>query len=176
MNILVFTGSHRPRSNSTYLAESFARGAEEAGHHVDVFATAEEKIRACIGCGACKMENPCIYHDDFSEIRDTLIAADMVVFATPVYYFGMASTVKAAIDRFFSADNLIHGGKKCALIAVCGDDNPDVMDALVRQYELIRGYLNWQDAGRVLASGLDGQGAVVDTPYVDQARQLGLDC
>lgn len=176
MDILVFTGSHRPRSNSGYLAASFAKGAQEAGHKVEYFATADKKIRACIGCGACRMENPCIFNDDFSEIRDRLISADMVVFATPTYYFGMSSQIKSAIDRFFSADNLIHGKKKSALIAVCGDEKASVMDGLVRQYELIVDYLDWKDAGRVLAAGLDGQGAVVGTPFVQNAYDLGKNC
>lgn len=176
MNILLFTGSHRPRSNSGFLAEHFTRGAREAGHRVDLFPTAEKKIRACIGCGACQMEHPCIFYDDFSEIRDTLLAADLVAFALPVYYFGMPGPIQLAIDRFYSADKLMRGNKKAALIAVCASPELKTMDAVTRQYDLMLDYLGWQDAGRVLAVGFGPQGSVKNSPFVQQAFELGTHC
>ena len=91
MKIVVLTGSPRKNGNSAYLAEQFIKGAEEKGHEVFRFDCAFKQVEPCRACNRCGMDGPCIFNDDFQELRPHLIDADMVVFATPMYYLGWTS-------------------------------------------------------------------------------------
>ena len=105
MKITVITGSARKNGTSNYMADEFIRGAEESGHEVYRFDSARKDVKHCLGCNACGMgEKPCIHKDDFVELKEHLLNSDVVVFVTPIYYFGMSSTLKKVIDRFYSID------------------------------------------------------------------------
>ncbi len=84
VKILVITGSPRKNGNSNTLADSFCKGATEAGHEVVRFDAAFKKVHPCIGCNHCGMNGPCVFKDDFEFIRKHIVDADMVVFATPM--------------------------------------------------------------------------------------------
>ena len=120
MKITVITGSSRKNGTSNYLANEFIRGAEENGHEVFRFDVAHSDVKNCIGCNVCGMgEKPCIHKDDFIELREYLLDSDVIVFVTPIYYFGFTSTIKRVIDRFYSIDPQIKSGnKKGILISV----------------------------------------------------------
>lgn len=112
MKITVLTGSPRRNGNSTYLAEQFIKGAEEQGHEVFRFDCAFRQVEPCRACNRCGMDGPCISNDDFQELRPHLIGADMVVFATPMYYFGFSAQMKRVIDRFYAINGQIRGVAK----------------------------------------------------------------
>lgn len=116
MKIVIITGSHRPWSNSGILADYFQKGAEEAGHGVFRFDAGRKKVYGCIGCDRCGMNGPCIFDDDFTPLREPLVAADLVLFSSPMYYFGISSQIKTVIDRFYAIDQRIIGGKQACLI------------------------------------------------------------
>ncbi len=84
------------------MAEQFIKGAEEAGHSVTVLDAAHMDMHPCLGCEHCGMNGECVHKDDNRTIRDALLASDMVVFVTPIYYFGMSAQLKMVIDRFYS--------------------------------------------------------------------------
>ncbi len=86
MKILVLTGSPRKNGNSNTLAEHFINGAKEAGHEVTRFDAASSKVHPCIACNKCGMNGPCVFKDDFEVVREHIIPADLVAFATPMYY------------------------------------------------------------------------------------------
>ena len=115
MKILVITGSPRKNGNSNTLAEHFIRGAEEAGHNVVRFDAAFKEVHPCIGCNQCGMNGECVFKDDFEFVRKHILDAGMVVFATPMYYFGISAQIKAVIDRFYGINGSIHVPKKAAL-------------------------------------------------------------
>ena len=100
MKIVVLTGSPRKNGNSAYLAEQFIKGAEEKGHEVFRFDCAFKQVEPCRACNRCDMDGPCIFNDDFQELRPHLIEADMVVFATPMYYFSISAQMKRVICPF----------------------------------------------------------------------------
>ena len=102
MKILVITGSPRKNGNSNTLAEHFIKGAQEAGHEVVRFDAAFKEVHPCIGCNRCGMNGPCVFKDDFEFIRKHIVDADLVAFATPMYYFGISAQIKAVIDRFYA--------------------------------------------------------------------------
>ena len=119
MKVVVLQGSTNTDGSTALLAGEFARGAREAGHEVEVAHVAALDIAPCTGCVACGYEGPCALSDDFDVLRSKLLAADMLVFATPLYYYGMTAQLKAVVDRFCSSNSSITRKRlKSALLAV----------------------------------------------------------
>ena len=173
MKILVLTGSPRKGGNSATLADNFIKGAEEAGHNVVRFDAAFKDVHPCIGCNKCGMDGPCIFKDDFEFVREHIVDADAVVFATPMYYFGISAQLKTVIDRFYAINGQIHKPKKAVLLMTYADTNAKEAMPITSHYETLINYLGWQDAGRVIASGVWPVGAVNHTEYPKQAYELG---
>lgn len=173
MKILVLTGSPRKGGNSNTLADSFIKGAKEAGHEVARFDAAFKNIHPCIGCNSCGMNGPCIFKDDFEFVREHIVKADMVVFATPMYYFGISAQLKTVIDRFYAINGQIHHPKKAVLLMTYANTSPAEAEPIKKHYEVLLNYLGWQDAGQVIASGVWPVGAVNKTDYPRQAYELG---
>ena len=117
MNILILTGSPRPNGNSHLLAERFAEGAKAAGHTVTRLDTAHLDVHPCIACEHCHNgSGTCTFHDGFTDIRRAIAKADAIVFAAPIYYFGLPAQLIAAIDRFYACGDDLKFPKKAALI------------------------------------------------------------
>ena len=100
MKIVVLMGSPNRNGSTGILVQNFQKGAEEAGHSVDVIDICHANIHPCTGCVKCGYEGPCVQKDDVELIRKKLLASDMVVFATPLYYYGMSAQLKTVVDRF----------------------------------------------------------------------------
>ena len=173
MKILVITGSPRKNGNSNTLAEHFIRGAKEAGHEIVRFDAAFKEVHPCIACNKCGMNGACVLKDDFEFVRKHILDAGMVVFATPMYYFGISAQIKAVIDRFYAINGSIHVPKKAALLMTYADNNKRKEKAITDHYEVLLDYLGWSDAGRVIAPGVWPVGAVNRTKYPELAYQLG---
>lgn len=172
MNIVIITGSHRSGSNSGLLADYFQKGVEETGHRVFRFDAAHKKIHGCIGCDRCGMDGPCIFDDDFTPLREPLVTADLVLFASPIYYFGISSQIKAVIDRFYSIDRRIMGGKQACLIGTFGQLNRNIASGVVETYKNMITYLHWEDRGIMLAGGVNAEKAVLSTAYPGQIYEF----
>lgn len=173
MKILVLTGSPRKNGNSNTLADSFIKGATEAGHEVVRFDSAFKNVHPCIACNSCGMDGPCVFKDDFEFVRDNIVTADTVVFATPMYYFGISAQLKAVIDRFYAINGKIHRPKKAMLLMTYANTAASQAKPIESHYKVLLDYLGWQDAGQVIASGVWQAGAVNGTPFVKQAYELG---
>ncbi len=173
MKILVLTGSPRKNGNSNTLADYFIKGAEEAGHQVVSFDAAFKNVHPCIGCNSCGMDGPCVFKDDFEFVRQNIVDADMVVFASPMYYFGLSAQLKAVIDRFYAINGKIHVSKKSALLMTYANTAASQAEPIKSHYLTLIDYLGWSDAGQVIASGVWPVGAVNGTKYVKQAYELG---
>ena len=173
MDILVLTGSPRKNGNSAHLAQRFIDGATEAGHNVTRFDAAQSKVHPCLACHSCGMDGPCIFKDDFDIVRRHIIPADMVVFATPMYYFGISAQLKAVIDRFYAINGQIHVPKKAALLMTYANTAAGQAAPIASHYDVLLDYLGWSDAGRVIAPGVWTEGSVRGTPYPEAAYRLG---
>ena len=173
MNILVLTGSPRKNGNSAALAAQFIKGAEESGHTVTRFDAAFKNVHPCTACNSCGMDGPCVFQDDFQFVREHIIPADLVAFATPMYYFGFSSQLKAVIDRFYAINGSIHVAKKAVLLMTYANTSPREAGPIKTHYEVLLDYLGWTDAGRVIAPGVWPAGAVNGTEYPRQAYELG---
>lgn len=173
MKILVLTGSPRKNGNSNTLADHFIKGATESGHDVIRFDAALRNVHPCIACNKCGMNGPCVFKDDFEFVREHLIPADLVAFATPMYYFGISSQLKAVIDRFYSINGQIHIPKKSVLLLTYANNSRRDESPIVTHYEVLLDYLGWKDAGRIIAPGVWPVGAINHTQFPEQAYQLG---
>ena len=175
MKITVITGSARKNGTSNYLADEFIRGAKENGHEIYRFNSAHADVKNCIGCNACGMgTKPCIYKDDFVELKENLLDSDVIVFVTPIYYFGMSSTLKKVIDRFYSIDpQLKEMQNKSILISVQHAPVEAVKEPINAHYHAILSWLNMGNAGIVNAIGIESVEHLKQTEYPKQAYELG---
>ena len=173
MKILVITGSPRKNGNSNILADNFVKGAQDAGHTVLRFDSAFKNIHPCIACNKCGMNGECAFKDDFEFVKENIADADAVVFASPVYYFGISAQLKTVIDRFYAINEQIHVHKKAALILTYADSAQKTAQPIISHYETMLGYLGWEDAGQIAASGVWAAGSVNNTNYPKMAYELG---
>ena len=175
MKITVITGSARKNGTSNYMADEFIRGAEESGHEVYRFDSARKDVKNCLGCNACGMgTKPCIHKDDFVELKEHLLNSDVVVFVTPMYYFGMSSTLKKVIDRFYSIDpQLKEKTNKGILISVQHAPVDAVKEPINAHYQAILSWLNMENLGIINAIGIESVEHLKQTQYPKQAYELG---
>lgn len=176
MEIIVLQGSPNREGSTAMLADEFARGAREAGHAVERIDVAHEDIRPCAGCVACGYgARPCVQRDAMAGILDRVLAADMVVFATPLYYYGMSAQLKAVLDRFCSENPSITARRlESALLAVAWNADDWTFEALVSHYRTVVRYLDMDDRGMVLGYGCVTPGMTRATRYPLEAYSLGV--
>ncbi len=174
MNIVIIKSSPHKNGSSNMLAEQFAKGAREAGHTVHELDAGHMDIHPCLGCEHCGMDGPCAQKDDMQQIRDALLAADMAVFVTPVYYFGMSAQLKMVVDRFYSYTlKLSAKHLKTVLITAAWDSGRDVMPYLVEHYKKLCRYMNFTDCGQILGTGCGTPSMTKSSRHMDEAYRLG---
>jgi len=175
MKIVIITGSPRKSGTSALLADKFIEGAKEASHTTYRFNAAFEDISPCRGCNHCMMgSHACVQKDSMNTLNAELIAADLVVFVTPLYYFGMSAQLKTVIDRFYANNTHLQGSHKhTMLMATAYDTKEWTMSALVSHYQTIVKYLKWNDVGMLLATGVWNRGDIERTHYPEQAYEMG---
>lgn len=176
MKIFVIESSPHKHGSSNLLAESFIRGAQEAGHTVDVFDAGHAKLGPCFGCDRCRTAGPCVQKDDMTAARAGILGADMLVFVTPLYYFGMSAQLKTLIDRFYAFNGEL-GAKhlKTALIAASWDAQDWTMASLKQHYETICRYLGFQDQGQLLGTGCGTVEMTRGSGFPEKAYEFGRD-
>ena len=174
MKITVLQGSPHKNGSSNLLAEQFIKGAEENGHRVTVLDAAHMDLHPCIGCGKCGMNGICVHKDDNSKIRDSLLTTDMVVFVTPIYYFGMSAQLKTVIDRFYSYTTRLSGKKlKAVLITAAWDSDDDVMPYCAGYYEKLCRYMHFENCGMILGTGCGTPEMTIGSAHMQEAYRLG---
>ncbi|MBR1942815.1 flavodoxin family protein [bacterium] len=173
--ITVITGSPRKNGTSNYLADEFIKGAKENGHEVFRFDAAKADVKNCIACQACGMGvNPCVFKDDFNQLRENILNSEIIAFVTPMYYFGMTSSLKKVIDRFYSIDPQLKSlSNKAVLISVQHAPVEAVKDSLNAHYNAILNWLNIENAGIINAIGIESVEHLKQTDYPKQAYELG---
>lgn len=174
MKIVILQGSPNVDGSTALLVEEFSSGAREAGHEVVRVDVDRADIAPCTGCVACGYGGPCVQHDGMDVIRDEILSADVLVLATPLYYYGMTAQLKAVIDRFCSANGRIASRHlRAVLLAVAWNADDWTFDALVAHYHTLCRYLDMDDAGVVLGYGCGTPGMTRRSRYMEEARKLG---
>lgn len=172
MHIVVLTASPRKGGNTAIMANAFKEGAEEAGNTVEVIDVAAKKIAPCRACKYCFTHGgDCAIDDDMTGVRERLKGADMVVFASPVYWFDVSAQMKLAIDRMYAFAGCGFSFSKVALLLDSGSDG--VYDAAIAAYRAMNAYLKWEDMGIVTIPGMVEKGDMADNPKLAEARALG---
>ena len=174
MKIILLEGSPNKNGSSNLLADCFRQGAEEAGHSVVIVDVAHANIHPCTGCIRCGYEGPCVQKDDVEAIRRKILDADMLVFVTPLYYYGMSAQLKAMIDRFCAFNSSIQRKHmRSALLAVAWNSDDQTFEALEAHYKTLVRYLNLTDMGMVLGYGCGTPSMTQHSRYPQQAYSLG---
>ena len=173
MNILIISGSPRKGGNTELLAEAFAKGAAEY-HHVEIVSVRDYKVNPCLGCNACfKTNGICAQKDDMTIIYEKMSQADMLVIASPVYFYNISAQLKAVIDRFHNPIRDTFHIKRMALLLVGAATLPELFDAILTEYNLCLKFFNIEDAGKVLVRGVKDKGDIMGTSFLEEAYQLG---
>lgn len=173
--IVVLVGSMRKGGNTDLLAQSFVDGANKY-NEVQVISVADYKVNPCIGCNSCfaREGNKCCQNDDMTAIYDKLRNADIVVTASPVYFYGISAELKAIIDRLHTPMRNEFHIKKLALLLVGAAELPNLFDAIKMQYQMILDYFHLEDAGMVLVRSVKDKGDIKGNIALKEAYDLGV--
>ncbi len=175
--IVILTGSPRKKGNTSALVKAFTEGAEGAGHTVTEFFLDSMNIHGCKGCfgGHSSKGCPCVQRDDMDKIYPAVRECDVIVLASPLYYWNLSGQLRTAIDRLFALEegdgNLLrgHGRASVLLMAAEGSDFEEV----TLYYNHLTAYLKWQNLGHVLAGGNGDIGDIEGKPEIAAAYELG---
>lgn len=172
--VLILSGSPRKSGNSDLLCDEFMRGSIESGHIVQKIRIGEKKIHYCTGCGICNNTHQCILKDDMADILDKMVDADVIVMATPVYFYSMDAQMKTLIDR--SVPRYLEiSNKDFYFIVSAADRNKKMMQ---RTIEGFRGFTedcldNAHEKGIIYGVGAWQTGEIINTPAMQEAYDMG---
>ena len=172
--VLIVSTSPRKGGNSDTLAEHFAKGAEAGGHQVEKISLYDKTISFCRGCLACQKTQRCVIHDDADIIAQKMLSADVLVFATPVYYYEMSGQMKTMIDRANSLYDSDYKFTDIYMLTTAAEDEPEVPN------RAIGGLTGWIDcfdrahlSGSVFAGGVNESGTIKGHSALKKAYEMG---
>lgn len=173
--VLIISSSPR-RGNSDEMCDEFARGAKESGNEVEKIRLAEVKVGFCRGCDYCSTHGkPCVQDDDANRIIDKMTKADVIVLASPVYFYSICAQLKALIDRCCGAYQQI-ANKEFYYVLTAADTDESMMARVV---ETLRGFTldclpGAVEKGTVCGLGVWHKGEIAGNPALDKAYKTGL--
>lgn len=171
--VLILSGSPRKGGNSDILCDEFARGALEAGHEVEKIRVAEKNIGYCRACYACRGTGVCAIKDDMSEIMQKMIDCDVMVLASPVYFYSIDAQLKAVIDRSIARWTEVKD-KEFYYIATAAEGEKAAAETTIACF---RGYADCvegaKEKGIVYGVGTYEKGEVKGTPAMTEAYEMG---
>lgn len=172
--VLIISTSPRKDGNSDMLAAEFARGAKEAGHEVETVSLVGKRIEFCRGCLSCVVTQKCVIDDDATEIRTKMQNVEVIVWATPIYYYCISGQMKTMIDRGNPLYTSDYRFRDIYLLAAAAEDESHVVEGAVKATQ---GWVNCFDKaslkGVVFAGGVDKKGAIAGHKALDEAYNLG---
>lgn len=162
--VLVLSSSPRKGGNSDTLCDQFIKGAQESGNDVEKIYLRNKRINYCTGCGTCNLQKPCPQKDDAAEVIDKMVKADVIVLATPVYFYTMSAQMKTLIDRSCARYTEI-SNKDFYFIATMAETEANRIE---RTFESLRGFTDClegpREKGTIAAIGVWQKGEVNDKP------------
>lgn len=173
--VLIIGTSPRLHGNTNILAKSFAKGAEAAGHDVEFIPLAGKHIGFCVGCWGCLESKTCVVnHDDAEEAVQKIRTADVVVFATPIYYYEMSGQMKTLLDRTNCLYKADYDFRDVYLLTAAEDTAPDTPEHAIGG---LKGWLKvFNQAslkGTVFAGGTMEDGTIAGHPELEEAEAMG---
>ena len=179
--LTAFLGSPRPKGNTDLLALRVLDGAEQSGLITEAVALRKLRIRPCNGCSKCwQKDRACVFNDGMTALYETIAASDILLFATPLYWYAPSATLKGFMDRLVVFNRpegrpLIEG--KGALVVVAyEEEGPKPVEPLLRMFDLTFDYLGLQLIDRLAVGGVGPKGAVLQKPNaLERAYKMGRD-
>ena len=173
--VLVLSASPRRGGNSDLLCDQFMKGAQEVGHEVEKIFLKDKKINYCMGCGACyNGKKSCPQKDDMAEVLEKMIAADVIVMATPVYFYTMAAQMKTLIDRTCSRYTEIKN-KEFYFIVTAADSSKRAMERTLEGFRAFTSCLSGvKEKGIIYGTGAWNIGEIKGKPAMKEAYELGF--
>jgi hypothetical protein len=185
--ILVIQGGGRPKGNTAQLVASFAKGAEDAGHSVEIISLNKIEVKGCLGCNACRYGKPCVQKDGFNDLVLKIKSADCIVFASPLLFWTISSKLKAFIERFYCIaeedPNPPLGRyekypiRDSALLMTSADNYFWTFKQAVSYYQFaVVNYIGFHDKGMLLAGGCgdtNGKPQIDKTGHLKEAYEFG---
>jgi multimeric flavodoxin WrbA len=178
MNILAIVGSPRKGGNTDILLSRIAEGARAGGAEVETVYLGGLQVRECDGCHACWQGRVCSKDDDMRGLYPRIAGSDVIVFGTPVYWYGPTALMKAFIDRFVyfngEANRPQVRGKKAVVAIVLEEDREETWRPVAEFFERSLAYLEMQPAGTIVVPGVGAKGAIRKKPErLEEALRLG---
>ena len=173
-NVLIISATPRKGGNSELLAQAFADGAKDAGNEVEMISLRDKNLLFCKGCLACQKTERCVLKDDAAEITGKMQAADVLVFATPIYYYSVSGQMKTMLDR----SNPLYGSdykfRDVYLLSTAAEDDPETPKIAE---QVLQGFIDCfpkaRVAGTVFAGGVTNPGDIQNHPALKTAYDAG---
>ena len=172
--VLIVSASPRKNSNSEALALAFAEGAKSAGHETELVSLRGKTVNFCRGCFVCQETQRCVIHDDADQICQKALLADVLVFATPIYYYEMSGQLKTLLDRLNPLFPSDYAFKDVYMLTAAAEDEDYVPARAVSGLEgWVECFERAHLAGTVFMGGVTEAGENPDHPALVQARKMG---
>jgi len=176
--ILGIVGSPRRNGNTHILVSRLLEGACDAGAATETVLLGELRIRECDGCHICWRGKPCSKKDDMNALYPKIIASDVIVFGTPVYWYGPTAIMKAFVDRFVYFNSPEHraliAGKSAVTVIPLEETDPDAWAPVADFFDRSLRYLELRLAGSIIAPGVGKKGEILKHPEkLEEAYELG---
>jgi multimeric flavodoxin WrbA len=173
--VIVLSSSPRRGGNSDLLCDQFTAGAKESGNVVEKISLRDKKINYCTGCGTCiDRKGKCSQKDDMTEVLNKMVEADVIVMATPVYFYTMSGQMKTLIDRTCARYTEISNKEFYFIVTAADESRP----AMVRTLEEFRGFTYCLDEpeekGIIYGVGAWNKGEIKGMPVMEEAYKLGM--
>lgn len=173
MNVLILNGSPRMKGNTRTVLKYMEE--QLSGQHTVTFVdVCRRKISGCLACNGCKKNGGhCICPDESDALMQQVIAADAIIIGTPVYWWGMSSQLKMAVDKFYSCDaKLREHPKKLGILAIGAESTDDIQYSLIReQFSCIAKHLNWELAFSLSFSAYEPGEITQNEDAFEQSKQ-----
>lgn len=173
-NVVVISTSLRARSNSDMLADKFIEGAVSAGNKVEKISLRGKNIQFCLGCLSCVKTGKCVKDDDVNAIMAKVLGADVVVWATPIYYYEMSGQMKTLIDRMNGMYAQDYNFREVYLLSTAAENDDFVPERAVS------GLTGWIDcypksrlAGTLFCGGVTDMGEIEGNSKLQEAFEMG---
>ena len=172
--VLVLSASPRRNGNSDILCDQFIKGASEVGHNAEKIYLGDKKINYCIACDGCRRnDGVCVHKDDMADILEKMIQADVIVMATPVYFYTMDAQMKTLIDRTVARYTEIRN-KDCYIIVTAADEGKELLE---RTIEGFRGFMDClpgaKEKGIIYGTGAWAKGDIKGSKAMNEAYTMG---
>ena len=175
--VLIISASPRKGGNSDLLCDQFLLGAQEAGHTVEKVFLRNHKINYCLGCGVCNNTHKCVQKDDMKALLDKMVEADVIVLATPVYFYTMDAQLKTFIDRCVSRYTEISNKDVYFIVSAADTDKNNLAPTI----EGLRGFTRdclegTKEKSIIYGTGAWQVGEVKELPVYKKAYEIGKKC